>query len=112
MIQYNGYNYLINHVVSDPYYGRKEVYHVLTNNPKWCGSLIPEICGYHNVMSKGEKDIEYKRNPSITVALKPYYTVDFKESDYYEMFDFSEFLPAQVDQDSYYEFTYKEPYDD
>lgn len=114
MIQYNGYNYLVHHVSSDPYYGRKDIYHVLTNNPKWCGSLIPEICGYPNVMSKGEKDIAYKNNPSIIIALKPYYTVDFKEDRLYEEhYDLEEALKNfPVDTDSYYELVYKEPYDD
>ena len=113
-VEYNGFNYLINHLYSDCHYGRKSVYHVLTNNQKWCGSLIPELCGYPNVMSKGEKDILYKREPTFVNAMKPYYTVDFVEDDMYEKhFDMKEALAGfNVDTDSYYVFTYVEPYDD
>lgn len=113
-IQYNGHNYLVHHLYSDCFYGRKSVYHVLTNNQKWCGSIIPEICGYHNVMSKGERDIKYKRNPSIEIALQPYYTVEFKEDDFYEKNWDTEKLKKEfdVDTDSYYVFVYKRPYDD
>ena len=113
-IEYNGHNYLINHLYTDTYYGRKSVYHVLTNNQKWCGSLIPELCGFPNVESKGEHDLNYKRNPSMLTALKPYYTVDFKQDDMYEKhFDMKSALDGfEVDIDSYYELVYKEPYDD
>ena len=112
MIEYDGFNYLVKLVSHNSFYGRKDVYHVLTNNPKWCGSLIPEICGYPDVMSKGEKDIAYKRNPSMLISLKPYYTLDFVESDLYKRYDLTSLLPFKVDQDCYYEFTYIEPYDD
>ena len=58
--------------------------------------------------------MNYKRNPSILTALKPYYTVDFKQDDMYEKhFDMKAALDGfDVDTDSYYVFTYKEPYDD
>ena len=113
-IEYEGHNYLVQHVSHDPFYGRKDVYHVLTNNQKWCSSLIPELCGYHNVMSKGEKDIKYKQNPSIEIALKPYYIVNFKEDSFYDDNYDTEALKHEfpVDTDSYYELIYKEPYDD
>ena len=113
-IEYNGHNYLIVYVSHDPYYGRKDVYHVLTNNQKWCGSIIPELCGFPDVESKGEHDLNYKRNPSMLTALKPYYTVDFKQDDMYEKhFDMKAALDGfEVDTDSYYEFVYNEPYDD
>jgi hypothetical protein len=113
-IEYNGHNYLINHLYTDTYYGRKDVYHVLTNNQKWCGSLIPELCRFPDVESKGEHDLNSKRNPSMLTALKPYYTVDFKQDDMYEKhFDMKAALDGfEVDLDSYYVFTYKEPYDD
>ena len=51
-IEYNGHNYLVIHVSHDPYYGRESVYHVLTNNQKWAGGIINEICGFPNAMSK------------------------------------------------------------
>ena len=108
-LEYNGYNYLVHHLYTDCYYGRKSVYHVLTNNQKWCGSLIPGICGFPNAMSKGEHDILYKKEPTMTNAMKPYYTVDFKEDNMYVMANLDGF---DVDVDSYYVFTYKEPYDD
>ena len=113
-IQYNGHNYLVHHLYTDCYYGRESVYHVLTNNQKWCGSIIPELCGFPNVESKGEHDINYKHNPSMLTALKPYYTVDFKEDKMYEEhYDLEELVKEfPVDLDSYYVFTYKEPYDD
>jgi len=113
-IQYNGHNYLVHHLYTNPYYGRESVYHVLTNNQKWAGGIINEICGFPNVMSKGEHDILYKREPTITNALKPYYTVDFKQDDMYEkQFDMKAALDGfEVDTDSYYELVYKEPYDD
>ena len=110
-LEYNGHNYLVHHLYTDNYYGRKSVYHVLTNNQKWCGSIINELCGYPNVESKGEHDLNYKRNPSILTALKPYYTVDFVQDDMYK--GVKEVLDGfEVDDDSYYVFTYKEPYDD
>ena len=113
-IQYNGHNYLVHHLYTNPYYGRESVYHVLTNNQKWAGGIINEICGFPNAMSKGEHDILYKREPTITNALKPYYTVEFKQDDMYEKhFDMKAALDGfEVDTDSYYVFTYKEPYDD
>lgn len=113
-ISYNNHNYLIHHLYSDCHYGRKSVYHILTNNQKWCGSLIPEICGYPNVMSKGEKELLYKREPTIITAMKPYYTLEFKEDDFYEKAFDCDALKDEfpVDTDSYYVFTYIEPYDD
>lgn len=113
-IQYNGHNYLVHHLYSDCFYGRTSVYHILTNNQKWCGSIIAEICGYPNVQSKEEHDINYKRNPTMANAFKPYYTIDFKEDDFYEKAFDTEALKKEfeVDTDSYYVFTYKEPYDD
>ena len=33
-IEYNGHNYLVHHLYTNPYYGRESVYHVLTNNQK------------------------------------------------------------------------------
>ena len=113
-IEYEGHNYLVVSVSHDPFYGRKDVYHVLTNNQKWCGSIIAELCGFPNVESKGLHDLNYKRNPSMLTALKPYYTVEFKEDNMYEKsFDMEAALKGfNVDTDSYYEFVYKEPYDD
>ena len=113
-IEYNGFNYLVHHLYSDNFYGRKSVYHVLTNNQKWCGSIIPELCGYPNCASKGEHNMVYKKNPTIQNALKPYYTVDFTDdkmyAEHYDLEDLVEEFP--VDLDSYYVFTYIEPYDD
>ena len=111
-IQYNGFNYLVHNVVNENHYGRKRIYHILTNNQKWCGSLLPEIVGYPNVDSKGEHDLNYKRNPSMLTALKPYYTVDFVEDKHtYANYDFDA-MGFPVDNDSYYRFIYVEPYDD
>lgn len=110
-IEYNGFNYLINPLYSEHNYGRKSVYHVLTNNPRWCGALLPEICGYPNAVSKGEHDITYKRNPTMQNALKPYYTVDSAQDSMYEFLD-TEKMGFKVDTDFYYIFTYIEPYDD
>lgn len=110
-IEYNGFNYLVHNVVNENHYGRRIIYHVLTNNQKRCGSLLPEIVGYPNIDSKGEHDLNYKRNPSMLTALKPYYEVDFVEDDTYKKYDF-EAIGFPVDNDSYYRFTYVEPYDD
>lgn len=112
VIEYNGHKYLVIHLYTDCYYGRKSVYHVLTDNQKWCGSIIPELCGFSKVESKGEHDLNYKRNPTMENALKPYYTVDFVEDKMYE--EHYEGIKEEfgVDTDSYYVFTYKEPYDD
>ena len=82
-----GNNYLIVHLYDDCFYGRKSVYNVLTNNQKWCGSLIPELCGYNNVDSEGIHNMNYKRNPTIINALKPYYKVDFIEDNFYQTVD-------------------------
>ena len=110
-LQYNGFNYLIHHLYTDCTYGKKSVYHVLTNNQKWCGTLLPEICGYPNVESKGHHDVRYKNNPTITNALKPYYTVDTSEDNTYSNLN-TELMNFDVDTDFYYIFTYIEPYDD
>lgn len=105
-ITYEGFDYIIINDHNNPFYGRESVYHILTNNPKWCGALIPDLCGYPNVMSKGEHSLNYKRNPTFENHLKPYYTVDLIEDNRYEnQFD-------GVDTDCYYEFKYIEPYDD
>lgn len=112
--QFEGHNYLVHHLYSDCFYGRKSVYHILTNNQKWCGSLLPELCGYPNAQSKGEHDMNYKRNPSVFNALKPYYTVEFIEDKMYEEhYDLEDLVKEfPIDTDSYYVFTYIEPYDD
>lgn len=112
MIEYERFYYLVQPISLDNFYGRKAVYHVLTNNPKWCGSLIPQMCGYNNVISEGEYKYAYEKNPSLETALKPYYRIDFIESDLYKDYDLRDLLPFEVDQDSYYQFTYIEPYDD
>lgn len=113
-VQFDGFNYLVHHLSTDNYYGRKSVYHVLTNNQRWCGALLPEICGYPDAESKGIHDVRYKNNPTIINALKPYYTVDSKQDDFYEKhFDMKAALVGfEVDTDFYYVFTYVEPYDD
>ena len=109
-----GNNYLIVHLYDDCFYGRKSVYNVLTNNQKWCGSLIPELCGYNNVDSEGIHNMNYKRNPTIINALKPYYKVDFIEDNFYQtVYDLTNLIKDfPVDTDSYYKLEYIEPYDD
>ena len=77
----------------------KKAYHELCLISNFC-QLFPK---------KGEHDILYKREPTMTNAMKPYYTVDFKEDNMYVMANLDGF---DVDVDSYYVFTYKEPYDD
>ena len=113
-IEYEGYNYLVHHLYTDNNYGKKAVYHVLTNNPKWCASLIPELCGYPNIESKAEHDFNYKKCPTIENSLKPYYIVKFLEDrTYYDRYDIQAALDGfEVDTDSYYVFQYIEPYDD
>lgn len=108
VITYKGYNYIVIHLYTDSSYGRKLVYHVLTNNPKWCGSLIPDICGYPNVMSYGEYKINYQRNPTLTNHLKPYYKVDLIEDNLYQ----NQYNDLALDTSCYYQFEYIEPYDD
>ena len=82
------------------------MYHVLTNNPKWCGGLIPDLCGYSNIPSIGEHKLKYRNNPTITNALEHYYKVDFVEDNtYLNQYN-------GVDTDSYYVLEYIEPYDD
>ena len=113
-VELNGYNYLVIHLGTDLFYGKKSVYHVLTNNQKWCGNIIPDLCGYPKAESKGVHDVRYKREPTITNALRPYYTVDFVEDNLYQLLLDCESLKKKfdVDTDSYYVFTYIEPYDD
>ena len=104
-----GYNYVVIHLYSENNYGRKSHYVVLTNNPKWCGSLIPDLCGYPDTPSKGEHELRYKHNPSPLTAMEAYYELDLVEDDSYKNFE----LPnVDVDKDCYYSFTYIEPYDD
>jgi len=103
----NGYNYVVWHQYSENQYSFRAHYIVLTNNPKWCGSLIPELCGYPDVMSKGEHDILYKREPTMHNAFKPYYKVDFVEDDWVKHLGLPKNFP--VDTDSYYSFEYVEP---
>lgn len=112
MKEYQGHNYLVIHVSNDPYYGRKDVYHILTDNDKWACGIMNIIVGYPGVENKAKHDLHYKENPSMLNALKPYWECKFVEDDLYEKhYDLSD-LPFKVDTDSYYEFTYKEPYDD
>ena len=113
-VQYDGYNYLVIKVDYYPLYGRETTYHVLTNNQKYAGSILNKVVGYPNVDSKGEHAMRYKQNPTIENALRPFYDVKFVEDDLYEQhYDLSDLQDTfPVDTDSYYVFTYKEPYDD
>ena len=113
-VEYNGYNYLVIPRSHSSYYSRETTYHVLTNNQTWAGGILNNVVGYPDVESKGEHDIHYKQNPTIINAFKPYYDVKFVEDDlyekYYDLSDLQNTFP--VDTDSYYVFTYREPYDD
>jgi len=110
-LQYNGFNYLVHPIYTDNTYGKKSVYNILTNNPKWCGSILSEICGYSNIESKDMHDIRYKQNPTMANALKPYYIIDTCEDNMYSNID-TKAMGFNIDTDFYYIFTYIEPYDD
>ena len=43
IIEYNGHTYIVISFTSNPYYGREEVYHILTNNEKWAAKDIRDI---------------------------------------------------------------------
>ena len=118
MVTYKGYNYLVIPVYVNHFYTRRYRYHILTNNPKHCGAIINAIAGYPEVEPKWKHDENYKKNPSIITALRPFYTVDFKEDKKYEEeYDFSALVDENgnnfpVDTDSYYELEVTYPYDD
>lgn len=114
-VTYKGHNYLVRHLYSENTYGRRRVYHVLTNNQKWDGGILNEVVGYPQVMSKAEKDLLYKQKPTMEVAFKPYWQCEFTQDDWYqklEPIDPKTLEEFPVDTDSYYIFTYVEPYDD
>lgn len=112
MIQYEGFNYLVIPFTRDNHYGRKIVYHILTNNENWCANILSSIVGYPNVESKGLHDLHYLQKPSMSNALKPYYEVKFRDNGFYQRNYQLEKLNFEVDDTCYYEFTYVEPYDD
>ena len=84
----------------------------MTDNPKWCANHLPKIVGYPNVENKGLHDLNYKRNPTMENALKPYYQVEVKEDGKYIGREDLNSPSFPVDLDFYYEFTYVRPYDD
>lgn len=106
------YNYVVIPVSKKWHSTQKSVYHVLTDNPKWCADHLPMIVGYSKIESKGLHDLNYKRNPTMENALKPYYSVEVKEDKrYIGQKDLnSDSFP--IDPSFYYEFTYVRPYDD
>lgn len=118
MVTYEGYNYLVIPVYANSFYTRKYVYHILTNNQKYCGAILNDITGYSEVEPKWLHDENYRKNPSILTALRPYYTVDFKQDNKYEEeYDFSTLIDEDgnkfpVDTDSYYVLEVTYPYDD
>lgn len=102
------YNYVVIPISTTHYGTHKSIYHVLTDNPKWCANDLPIIVGYPNVENKGLHDLNYKRNPTMENALKPYYQVEVKEDEKY----IGRKDLTLVDLSFYYEFTYVRPYDD
>ena len=114
-IQYQGHNYLVDHIYSENRYGIRRTYHVLTNNPNWACGFMNEVVGYPNIMSEAEHNILYKKEPTMANAFKPYWKCEFVEDDWYEKYQPIDPMILKrfpVDTDSYYVFTYIEPYDD
>ena len=108
-IQFEGYNYLVIHLYNENQYGHRAYYNVLTNNPKYCASLLPELCGYKSDLdNEGLHDLRYKREPTPYNAFRPYYKAKFVEDNMYETICPVE-KDFQVDRDSYYSFEYVEP---
>lgn len=104
----NEISYYICHIYTNPYYGTESVYHILTKNEKWAKSDIEKAMNAYcreEIESKGLHDLNYKRKPCIENALKPYYTLEFKDND--EVFNYSKY-----GFDGYYRYVYKRPYDD
>lgn len=76
----SGYDYFYCKDVSrcTPYYTRRTVFLIFTNNPKWCAKILPSIIG-DDTISKGVHDYKYKQSPTIANALTPYHTVTYNE---------------------------------
>ena len=107
ILEFEGHNYIVLHKYSTHQYTRKSVYHILTNNQKYCGAIINDIAGYSEVEPKWLHDERYEKNPCFENYLKPYYEVEFVEGDKYKGCDVE-----CVDTDSYYVLTITYPYDD
>jgi len=60
-------------------YTKYSVYRVRTNNPKWCGGILPEIINDDSI-SKACRDFLYQKNPSLDIQLRRYHTVVYDDS--------------------------------
>lgn len=111
LIEFEGNHYLVIHLYSTHQYTQKRVYHILTDNQKYCGNIINIIAGYTEILPKWKRDEIYNQHPCFENYLTPYYEVEFVENKDYECYDFSD-LQFPVDTDSYYVLTITYPYDD
>ena len=107
-IKVNEISYYICHIYTNPYYGTESVYHILTENKEYAKDEIEAAMNSYYKQQIDEEfihDFNYENNPCIQNALKPYYTLEFKDND--EIFDYSKY-----GFDGYYRYVYKRPYDD
>ena len=96
---YNGYIYNINKVYHNPYYTKKTVYHIHTNNPTWAGSVLPKVLE-DDSMPIGEYRLLNQREPSFENSLRKHHQLSFIEDPQDKVFG------------GYYEYTIIEPWDD
>lgn len=114
VIEYNGHTYIVTLFSSNPYYGREQVYHILTNNGKWAAKDVEDIMSAicPKSISRVEWEIKYNENPTFSNYLIPYHTIKLVEDNSYKKNYDNNAFPVGIDLTSYYEYTYKENYDD
>jgi len=95
-------------------YTRKKVYHIYTDNPKWCGKILPEVVNDTSI-DVGTRTYWLERtNNSIEWGLKPYHKISFKDieeldEDICEIYNFES---IGIDSSGVYEYEIIYPYDD
>lgn len=114
IIEYNGHTYIVIPFTSNPYYGREEVYHILTDNEKWAAKDIRDIMSAicPKSISRGEWEVRYNENPTFSNYLIPYHTIKLVDDNFYQRNYDRETFPKGIDLTCYYEYTHKENYDD
>ena len=107
-----GYKYIVLNVFNCNEYGQKRVYHILTDNQKWCGKVIDKIMNDGSI-NRGLWQTIYDRTKSIFDYLKPFHSIEYiDDAEYANRYPGIKDTYPSMDLSGYYEYIYERKNDD
>ena len=107
-----GYKYIVLEVFYANDHGTKKVFHILTDNQRWCGKVIDNIMSDGSI-SRGLWQTIYDKTKSIFDYLKPYHSLEYIDNDDYEhRYPGLKDTYPSMDLSGYYEYIYTRNNDD